>query len=717
MKWLARVLFWGLWPGLTAAAPVPLGMPTPAPSLFERFNPGTPVPAPRLRVALTTGEEQVRIGCTRGRLSVFEAGSPAEVWKDRAPGVVLVVREGDNLPEKSPVFRVQIGAFTEQDPAENLAARMQAEFGEAAEAGWDPARAVWRVRMGKGKDPAELLPLLTRLRQSGFPDAWVTRETERAPVSGTLKLVDPAWAVRPAAAGPVLFAPPVGGLITVDGKPYRGLIEVRISPALGVLVINEVNLEDYLRGVVPEELGPVAYPQLEALKAQAVAARTYALANFGQFSAEGYDLCDTARCQVYGGRSSEHPLSDRAVLETRGEVLTYQDVVIQSLFTSTCGGHTEDIEQVFTEMAAPYLRAVACERRRKGRHKPVDLAGRALDSPWIDRQVRGDPDLLVLGAMMTGGLVPREAGDASWREQPVQAVEAEHWFRFLAQSAGLPDPAPGPGSAGRADLRRWVADVVGAIPFDSGVGGSGEDQAVSRAEVLGWLARAAEGWRAFPLTEGVVLGADSRGAVRVRIKGTRREVRVLPGEADLYAGRAGEWRRVGRLELQAGDAIVFQADADRRVRLLGAGEPLSRAADRFSSKFQWTITRTAEELRKSVDTLAPVGPLTGLQVLRRGSSGRVSELEISGRDGRALVEGFRIRRALDLPETLFTVTFQTAADGSLSSATFRGRGWGHGVGMCQTGAFGMAKLGAKYREILEHYYTGVKLVRLQQPGN
>ena len=72
--------------------------------------------------------------------------------------------------------------------------------------------------------------------------------------------------------------------------------------------------------MVPNELSPAAFPEIEALKAQAVAARTYALRNKGEYLFKGYDLCATAACQVYRGRSTEHPLTDQAVAETRGLV-------------------------------------------------------------------------------------------------------------------------------------------------------------------------------------------------------------------------------------------------------------------------------------------------------------------------------------------------------------------------------------------------------------
>src|SRR6185503_18935445 len=128
--------------------------------------------------------------------------------------------------------------------------------------------------------------------------------------------------------------------VRFNDKPYRGKIEVFANPRGALTVVNVIGLEDYVRGVVPNELSAGGYPALEAQKAQAIAARTYALKNRGQFSSEGFDLLPTTRSQVYRGLSSEHSLSSRAVDETRGLVATYDGEPINALYTSTCGGRT-----------------------------------------------------------------------------------------------------------------------------------------------------------------------------------------------------------------------------------------------------------------------------------------------------------------------------------------------------------------------------------------
>ncbi len=170
--------------------------------------------------------------------------------------------------------------------------------------------------------------------------------------------------------GPVVLESTTGR-VRIGGQPYRGSAEV-VPNSVGTLAgVNVVDIEEYLFGVVPRELPPTIWPEFEAQKAQAVAARTYALAGLGKRKADGYDLLPTTSDQVYGGVAAEHPLSTRAVEETADTVITYGDKLISALFSSTSGGHTANSEEVFTD-TVPYLRGVPdAERGRAFEHVPT----------------------------------------------------------------------------------------------------------------------------------------------------------------------------------------------------------------------------------------------------------------------------------------------------------------------------------------------------------
>ena len=136
-----------------------------------------------------------------------------------------------------------------------------------------------------------------------------------------MKLDGDAIVVMPAEAR-VRIEPPASPL-EIETRAYRGALEMFGNSRRTLTVVNELPLEDYLRGVVPNELNPAAFGQIEALKAQAVAARTYIQRNLGQYKKEGYDICATDACQVYLGVLTEDALATQAVMETRGVVATY----------------------------------------------------------------------------------------------------------------------------------------------------------------------------------------------------------------------------------------------------------------------------------------------------------------------------------------------------------------------------------------------------------
>jgi SpoIID/LytB domain protein len=146
--------------------------------------------------------------------------------------------------------------------------------------------------------------------------------------------------------------------VTVAGKgTYAGSLEVRPGGISGVNAVNAVDLENYVRGVVPKE-SPASWPT-EALKAQAVAARSYAIAD--ALHGAGYDQYDDTRSQVYGGVGAQTAKTNSAVDATAGQVVTYQGKIAQTFFFSTSGGHTENNEFSslgFGQPAIPYLRGV-----------------------------------------------------------------------------------------------------------------------------------------------------------------------------------------------------------------------------------------------------------------------------------------------------------------------------------------------------------------------
>jgi stage II sporulation protein D len=309
-----------------------------------------------------------------------------------------------------------------------------------------------------------------------------------------------------------LVVRPIRGRIRVNGTGYRGAVLLRPA-ASGVTAVNLVDLEAYLQGVLPLEIGAGRPPEaMEAVKAQAVAARTYAVRQLDRRGDLGFDYYGTVLDQAYGGADVEDPVTSRAVASTRGQILTYHGEPIEAFYHSTCGGETAALEEVWNGEPRPYLQSVSDARPGGG---------------WY----------------------------------------CEDSSRF-----------------------RWT-----------------------------------EEWDEGELLEALTTGLQGRG-------------------------------------------------------------------------------------------MGPITEVRSIRIEGRTPSGRAAELVIRTNAGEARVRGDSIRRVLrPEPGRLLNSTaieLETRGGDHVTGLTVHGSGWGHGIGMCQSGALGRARDGASYRSILSTYYPGTRLVRL-----
>jgi stage II sporulation protein D len=208
------------------------------------------------------------------------------------------------------------------------------------------------VRIGGG-DPVVVRP------GGSAPAVLVTRgrtaTLQATPSSVTLQGVGADRVV----ATPLTLEPAQPGeFVRIAGKDYRGKVEVRRGEG-GLVVIDQLSFEEYLGGVVAAELGVNDEQSFEAVKAQAVIARTYAVRNLGRNRRQGFDLLATVSDQRFDGVAGETPVAWRALAETKGEIVTYNGAPIEAFFHSTCGGRTAAGKEVFTYADRPYLRSVS----------------------------------------------------------------------------------------------------------------------------------------------------------------------------------------------------------------------------------------------------------------------------------------------------------------------------------------------------------------------
>ncbi len=587
----------------------------------------------------------------------------------------------------------------------------------------------------RGRTPGETAVLVRELPRATF----------HSPAAGRLRLAETGDALERATVSPALPAE----LLEVEATPYRGLLEVRPAEADRVTVVNVVHLEDYLRGVVPNELSPEAFPQLEALKAQAVAARTYALSHLGDYSSKGYDVCATPSCQVYRGRSSEHALTDRAVEETKGIVATWQGRAIRAYYTSTCGGHTEDGRAIFDD-DAPYLRGVACLPERSSRHTVRTLSPPRRDLPGGPETARDVALLEALGVIdateaapaRLGG-IPTDSELRAWTgrlqaalhrtgcDSPVSGSLARRatFARHLVASACWGERAErllAPGDveyllqaedAGKLD--RGERQAVALLVHEGLVSPAPDntlrpDAAITRAGALALIAGVAEKAGAPGLAQGELAGL-SAGQLSVLHEEEIADSHPLDPAVRLFRDLDGVHAGASELTLSVGDRVVYIERGGRVVYLEVEQTRRGAAADRSSRYYNWEVRMTPAQVAGAVARYGSVGQVRDIVPKRLGVSGRVVELGVVGALGHLDLKGLRVRWGLGLRENLFVINRETGPHGEVERFVITGKGWGHGVGLCQVGAFGMAQAGSTFDEILKHYYTGVSL-SLPEPG-
>ncbi len=578
----------------------------------------------------------------------------------------------------------QVGAWSDVQHAARAAARLSAALGSGSKV-WRETAPSGLVRVRVVLDPALPAPR-SRLKELGFPGAL--------PVGIRRLHMDFADGVLEAEP-PVHLVPRGDWPTAVGSRRYRGTFWVALTSA-GLHLINQIPLESYLRGVVPAEMGPHSFPELEALKAQAVAARTYAVAHLGDHDPEGYDLCDTPACQVYRGADAEHPLTNRAVTETEGVVATYQGRPIDAMYTSTCGGHTEDAALLFPDRAQPYLVGVTCSWDRA-----LSLTGVAGQGPWTgETAFRAEVARRALGTAADDPVaaLTRVATLCSGSPPPaVIPADPDGWSEALLAASGLAQAASLEGVNSPLEQLLRLADRhhVG-LPRPEGNDAPRWRLATveSVLELQGLLTNVHG--EAVPRSGGPGIypaGADSSEALS------------LP--APLWERWNRSYRQVTAASVLPGTRLERVAMDDTTLALVVVRSDGDGEADRRSHWRWWSRERSWSWLEQHLG----VGDLERLEVTRRSPTGRVIGLQAIGAGGTVKEwTGFGVRRVLELPETLFS--FHVLSRKGQRVVRFLGRGWGHGVGLCQNGSYGLARAGMTYDRILKHYYTGIQLTKI-----
>jgi stage II sporulation protein D len=731
-------------------------------------------PEPKIRVALTTDARSAVISTT-GHLLNASGGSSTLLALDTAR-VRVDPRLLSPLPTTNDeaAFKVIVSGAATRDEAEDLEDVIEKLTSEDGHSALDTETNTWGVVVGSTHPREEAEELRARLEAAGFdarvqaPRTSTDSVADSSPparTNGNLRLTSSRSSLPSrevvasgtsgamfSSSAPVVFASDdeKDAPVRFNDRPYRGRIEVFTNLRGSLTVVNELGLEDYVRGVVANELSPGGYPAIEALKAQAVAARTYALKNRGQFMAQGFDLLPTTRSQVYRGLTSEQPLSTRAVDETRGIIATFAGEPINALYTSTCGGRTEDSENIFND-AVPYLRGRECAADHASFDRFVIRTTRTPAELRDDEHVALVRDVSLLLTQNFSTLQERVSD--SWLAAEASVSEVRNWIANVARIARQTMPAAGDdvnrppafatalvaavfGADGPATLLNTadadyllaVRDAQDVPPLNradlamlvrDGYLYAYPDATLrprvplSRARVLHAIARILEARDLLRLQKANARPASEGQLILRSTKGKDQSIRINP-DVFLFRQLGERPYAVSSVTLVGGEPVTYHLAANGQIDFLEVKPaPNGAAADRFSPFSSWTRDLSLAQVQARLARAARgIGQIVDLRVISRGSSHRVTDLEIVGTGGTAHVRGGRIRSALGLREQLFVIDREYDDSGRVTSFVFSGRGWGHGVGMCQVGAYGLAKQGWSYEQILKAYYTGIELTRM-----
>lgn len=751
---------------------------------------------PTIRIGLATNAQNVSITTGDSSLVAASAGEPQRFL---GANRVSVAARSYRPPEYE-LYQFEISGVLTQTEADALAAEIREATGEKTRVSIEPLKNTWRVAVGEKFATIEEANLFkTELTDKGFAEAEMRTEKikqisgEAVELSKQISqnsksevrslMTSPAAAPNPNNVKPIVSTNPIADAVNpnlrevivsggsesarfasfkpvafgstnervtpvrFNGKAYRGKIEVLVNSRGSLTVVNAVSMEDYLLGVVPNEL---SLPAIEAQKAQAIAARTYAVANINQFGTQGFDLLPTVRSQVYQGFSSESKMGTQAVTETRGMIATYRGKPITAYYTSTCGGRTENSENIFDHYE-PYLRGVECSLEGRRHFEPILIKTARLPAKLRDEKNLELARLMSLFAVNGFQLSTAQMTDDWFEEEPNQS-EMSNWLNQLAIKFGKTFPNVNKDSAKPLELARVLAqmiygeayadtllseaDINYQLAFDDAAEISKErradvaalfrdgyltlypdltlkpNKAFSRAKMLRLIENIYAKKKWLPTLQTAVTKSSVDGKLVVKSGKTERAIVVRP-DVFLLRQFGDAFYPVKETALIGGETVNFQTNPTGEITYLEISPSATTAtAEKNSSFTLWNINLPTSAVQSRLSRyVRGIGTLYDVRVVRKGFSRRAVEIEIVGSNGVKSLKGGKIRSALRLNEQLFVVNKRYDGNGRAISYSFTGRGWGHGVGMCQYGAYGLAKMGVKYDQIIKHYYTGVDLTR------
>ncbi len=623
-------------------------------------------------------------------------------------------------------YRIQVKGPLSSSDADQLINQLKTQ-GFSAEKVSVVDSAFFRVLTGRFLTSDLAVVDFDKLKTLGYEELWISseRNLDLPNPSRGLYLITEQYERVPLPSIGVSLKPL--GLTTrvLNKGKYRGQIHVVPHNSGRLSVINILDMETYLRGVVPREMGPAEFPNIEALKAQSIAARTYAIANLNKRVKEGFDLNDTVADQVYGGYDAEEPMTDQAIHETRGIIASYQGKPIQALFMANAGGATIDVGEVFGG-DAPYLKGVSTYFSQIPNliYQSSSQYPQILTSPITESQLK-----LLIGGLITPEFLLEDKLRSKVSLSDAQSLLMKLQSKLEINSLVVPNNPLN------------VLSVARALGFDRVLAGQDriEDavyifgNSIDRKDMelayfllrrnlasyldittpnvpdwktyLNWMYLFWNELAPFSFQEGTLLRTNEVQKKREEPK----KINVNHETILAIEIPGGYYQLVSNLSIPAGDRLRWiSGEQDRVAFAIHRKDPDGISLDRFHPDSHWKQEYSESDLLRLIRQRVPIKEIHSIEV-KHNQQGRVVLMTIRDQNKASYVfTGMRIRNLLRLKDNVFS--FVSSGKGLQRRWIFYGRGWGHGVGLSQTGAYGMAIAGKKYDEILKHFYTNTQLI-------
>ncbi len=745
-------------PAVQKNIPAPPDVERPAPAAITVTAQTDYAPGPPIRIGLTTAAKEIRISSS-GDYFITEKVPAA------APQLVqgeIRIRVDLGTEEASAIYRIQVASLSNAGAAEDLRTKLMEMFSFQVVLRENAETGTIQVRIGAFPAKEDAQPLLKDLGESGYRDAFLVKETiSTKGVKITLALRGSNDIFRLSPAGFLIQPSSYTSFLSVDGKPYRGLLDIFLNKSGKITVVNQLGTEEYLLGVIPAEIPPSRYPEFDALAALTIAARTYALHHMGRYRAEGFDLTADTRTQVYGGMTIEEDATNDVVHRTASLAVYYQDKPIDAMYMSTCGGRTEDFSSVFDAPEVPYLKSVFCAIESGPEKGATVLEGRHELEQSIISDDGSVANRSIELARIVGIIESGSEISPQFLESPAGKGEIVRWVenaRKLVRKNRSNDSSRTTDIETRAGFLRYAAESffgsseiqrklstrdLGYYMDNLKDGNAVPEQAryaltylvqsglwkpdagnmvhpgdpILRRDALYLLLNWAESVRPDILSNGtfVTAKADDAGSVSnatIMVKrGKQTQELRLSEKPRLFRLDAGRPIPVSSIKILGNEKLSYYLGPSGTIDFLEIElSPNGASSDRYSPAASWDVTMAKSSVAEKLRNLTGnIGQFRDMEPSHLGDSGRAVRVQVRGSRSSVEINGYKVRNALGLKDTLYTLTRAYNSDGSIDSFTFHGRGSGHGVGLCQVGAFGMARAGHSYEEILKTYYQGVEI--------